>query len=361
MESVSNIWEQNKESFNCQLVLFEQVVAAAMTNTLDRLLQERVKLEAHKLTGALGSFGFNQGSALAREIEQLLDEVIGQAEATQLQQLVNLLQQELEKPPNANSTTPVFEEQSALILIIDDDLPLIEEIRRLATSNDLRLEVATSLAAGREAIAQNPPDAILLNLNFTNTTENGLTLLAELAEAKSPIPVLALTMRGSLVDRVEVARLGGRAFLHKPISPDQVIKAVTQILNQTIVTEARVLIVNDDPQMLATLTTLLQPWGLDVTSIQDPENFWEVLTTTAPDLLILDASMPTFSGIDLCQVVRQDPHWGDLPIVVLISDINVDTIREAFKAGADDYVSKPIVEPELITRIISRLKRVQLW
>lgn len=362
IESVSNIWEQNKESFSSSLVLFEQVIAAAMTNTLDRVLQERVKLEAHKLAGALGSFGFNQGSTLAREIEQLLEaEAIAQAEATQLEQLVKLLQQELEKPPNANPATPVFEDQSALILIIDDDVALIEEIRRLATSNDLRLEVANSLAAGREALAQNPPDAILLNLNFTNTTENGLTLLAELALSKSTIPVLVLTMRGSLVDRVEVARLGGRAFLHKPISPEQVIKAVTQILNQTSVSEARVLIVDDDPQMLATLSTLLQPWGLDVTTIQDPENFWEVLTTTAPDLLILDASMPTFSGIDLCQVVRQDPHWGDLPIVVLISDINVDTIREVFSSGADDYVSKPIVEPELITRIISRLKRVQLW
>lgn len=362
IESVSNIWEQNKESFSSSLVLFEQVIAAAMTNTLDRVLQERVKLEAHKLAGALGSFGFNQGSTLAREIEQLLEaSAIAQTEATQLEQLVKLLQQELEKPPNANLATPVFEDQSALILIIDDDVPLIEEIRRLAASNDLRLEVTNSLTAGREAIAQNPPDAILLNLNFSNTTENGLTLLAELALSKSTIPVLVLTMRGSLVDRVEVARLGGRAFLHKPISPEQVIKAVTQILNQTSVSEARVLIVDDDPQMLATLSTLLQPWGLDVTTIQDPENFWEVLTTTAPDLLILDASMPTFSGIDLCQVVRQDPHWGDLPIVVLISDINVDTIREVFSSGADDYVSKPIVEPELITRIISRLKRVQLW
>ncbi len=361
LESINKMWEQNKESFTCQVALFEQVVVALMADTLSVQMQDTVKLEAHKLAGSLGSFGFNEGSRLAREIEQLLEgEAIGEAEATQLQQLVSLLLQELEKPPTS-SIAPVFEEQSALILIIDDDRSLIEEITQSAIALNLRVEVATSLAAGREAIAQNPPDAILLNLIFANTNENGLTLLAELAQSKSPIPVLALTVRGSLVDRVEVARLGGRAFLHKPISPEQVLKAVTQILNQATTTEARVMVVDDDPQMLESLSALLQPWGLDVTTLEDPQRFWEVLTTTAPDLLILNASMPTFSGIDLCQVVRQDTHWGDLPIVILISDTNADTIRQVFAAGADDYVGKPIVEPELITRIISRLKRVQLW
>ncbi|MBD2604612.1 response regulator [Scytonema hofmannii FACHB-248] len=360
IESVNNIWQRSKESFTSQLVLFEQVVAALMTDTLSRQIQDTAKLEAHKMAGSLGSFGFNEGSRLAHQIEELLEsEAIGQ-QATQLQQLVSLLQQELEKPPVLSAVAPVVE-QSALILIIDDDRLLIEQIMQSAFALNLRVEVANSLAAGREAIAQNPPDVILLNLIFADTNENGLTLLAELAQSKSLIPVLVLTIRGSLVDRVEVARLGARAFLHKPIAPEQILKAVTQILNQATTTEARVLIVDNDPQVLTTLTDLLQPWGLDVTTLEDPQNFWEVLTTTVPDLLILDASMPTFSGILLCQVVRQDPHWGDLPIVVLTSDTNADTIRQVFAAGADDYVGKPIVEPELITRIISRLKRVQLW
>ena len=360
IESVNNIWQRNKESFTNQLVLFEQVVVALMTDTLNEQIQHAAKLEAHKMAGSLGSFGFNEGSRLAREIEELLEsEAIGQ-QATQLQQLVSLLQIELEKPPVLSAVAPVLEE-SALILIIDDDRLLIEQITQSALALNLRVEVANSLAAGKQAIAQNPPDAILLNLIFADTNENGLTLLAELAQSKSLIPVLVLTIRGSLLDRVEVARLGGRAFLHKPIAPEQILKAVTQIVNQATATEARVLIVDDDPQVLTTLTDLLQPWGLDVTTLEDPQNFWEVLTTTVPDLLILDASMPTFSGIVLCQVVRQDPHWGDLPIVVLTSDTNADTIRQVFAAGADDYVGKPIVEPELITRIISRLKRVQVW
>lgn len=360
IESVNNIWQRNKESFTCQLALFEQMVVALMSDTLSEQIQHTAKLEAHKMAGSLGSFGFNEGSRLAREIEELLEtEAIGE-QATQLQQLVSLLQQELEKTPTLSAVVPVLE-QSAVILIIDDDRLLVEQIMQSAIALNLRLVVANSLAAGREAIAQNPPDAILLNLIFANTNENGLTLLTELAEIKSSIPVLVLTIRGSLLDRVEVARLGARAFLHKPIAPEQILKAVTQILNQAMVTEARVLIVDDDSQVLTTLSDLLQPWGLDVTTLEDPQYFWEVLTTTVPDLLILDASMPTFSGIDLCQVVRQDPHWGDLPIVVLTSDTNADTIRQVFAAGADDYVGKPIVEPELITRIISRLKRIQLW
>jgi DNA-binding response OmpR family regulator len=181
IESVNNIWQRNKESFTCQLALFEQMVVALMSDTLSEQIQHTAKLEAHKMAGSLGSFGFNEGSRLAREIEELLEtEAIGE-QATQLQQLVSLLQQELEKTPTLSAVVPVLE-QSAVILIIDDDRLLVEQIMQSAIALNLRLVVANSLAAGREAIAQNPPDAILLNLIFANTNENGLTLLTELAE-----------------------------------------------------------------------------------------------------------------------------------------------------------------------------------
>jgi DNA-binding response OmpR family regulator len=70
--------------------------------------------------------------------------------------------------------------------------------------------------------------------------------------------------------------------------------------------------------------------------------------------------MPTFSGIDLCQVVRNDTRWGNLPILFLTAHTTPDRIHQMFAAGADDYIGKPIVEPELITRIISRVDRARL-
>ncbi|HEY9298472.1 MAG TPA: response regulator, partial [Phormidium sp.] len=117
---------------------------------------------------------------------------------------------------------------------------------------------------------------------------------------------------------------------------------------------------DDDPIILNTLTNLLQPWGLQITCLDNPHKFWDVLSDTQPDLLLLDLEMPTFSGIELCQVVRQDPIYGDLPILVVTAHTDRESTQKVFAAGADDMISKPIIEPELVTRVLSRIERSRL-
>lgn len=120
------------------------------------------------------------------------------------------------------------------------------------------------------------------------------------------------------------------------------------------------MVVDDDPQILATLQSLLEPWGIKVTTLDESQRFWETLEATQPDLLILDIKMPQVSGIELCQVVRNDSRWGGLPILVLTAYTDADTVNQVFSVGADDFVSKPIIGPELVTRIINRLERIKL-
>jgi PAS domain S-box-containing protein len=124
--------------------------------------------------------------------------------------------------------------------------------------------------------------------------------------------------------------------------------------------EAKLLVVDDDPQLLAALETLLRPWGFQVTLLSQPQQFWQTLAAAAPDLLILDLKMPGVSGLELCQAVRADEQWGGLPIVVLTAYSDAATVNQVFAAGADDFISKPIIGPELITRITNRLERNKL-
>ena len=142
--------------------------------------------------------------------------------------------------------------------------------------------------------------------------------------------------------------------------PEQIFKAIAKVLPQTQPLEAKVMIVDDDSATLAALSNLLRPWGFQVTRLNETRRFWEVLTATAPDLLVLDLEMPTFSGFDLCQVVRQDPQWGDLPILVVTAHTDAESIQQVFAAGADDFIGKPVVGPELITRVTSHIERVRL-
>jgi DNA-binding response OmpR family regulator/HPt (histidine-containing phosphotransfer) domain-containing protein len=123
---------------------------------------------------------------------------------------------------------------------------------------------------------------------------------------------------------------------------------------------SKVLVVDDDPSILAFVEQHLQPWGIDVYCLGDTTAFWQVLETFEPDLLILDLLMPNTSGLHIAQELRNNERWDELPIVVLTAHRDAETINQVFSIGADDFVSKPIVGPELVTRIINRLERMKL-
>jgi diguanylate cyclase (GGDEF)-like protein len=201
---------------------------------------------------------------------------------------------------------------------------------------------------------------VVLDPDISALPTDSLTLLVDLSKQVPPVPVVVYTEHDQLTDRLEFAHLGGRTFVPKSASVAQAIEAVNQVLQQVEQTKARVLVVDDDPTILAGLRSLLEPWGLNVTTLADPQQFWPTLEDCSPDLLILDVEMPHLSGIDLCQIVRNDSHWNSLPILFLTVHTDATIVSQVFAAGADDFVSKPIVGPELVTRIINRLERIQL-
>ncbi|NMF81771.1 response regulator [Nodosilinea sp. P-1105] len=126
----------------------------------------------------------------------------------------------------------------------------------------------------------------------------------------------------------------------------------------------KVLAIDDDDTILATLQTMLSCWGIEVLTLDDPLQVWTRLAQEAPDLLILDVDMPELNGIDLCQQVRDHDTWNGLPILFLTAHRKPETILKLYNSGADDYVAKPFTEPEIITRIFNRVERhrlLQTW
>jgi diguanylate cyclase (GGDEF)-like protein len=112
--------------------------------------------------------------------------------------------------------------------------------------------------------------------------------------------------------------------------------------------------------VLAAMRQLLEQHQIEVSTLMNPLRFWETLEEIAPELLILDVDMPEVNGSELCRVVRSDPRWAHLAVIFVTAHRDRETIEELFQAGADDYLAKPIVETELITRVTNRLDRVRL-
>lgn len=359
------IWERFKEKYGDRITVLEQAITALLEDTLsDELRQQAVK-EAHTLVGSLGSFGFTEASRRSRELEQTLQtcEGLSLTQKQHLSELVLAMRRDLGQTPVI--LTPIAPQPSPIpsqlrLLIVDDDTPLALALASEARAWGMQAEVAGSLSQARDAIAQNRPDVVLLDLCFPDSAESGLELLAELTTCRLPMPVLVFTAQESFADRVKVARLGGRGFLQKPVSPAQVMEAIAQVFQQSGSPEAKLLIVDDDALLLDFLRTLLEPWGFTLTLLDDPKQFWDTLEQSAPDLLILDVEMPELNGIDLCQVVRNDQNWSELPVLFLSAHTDAQTLHQVFTAGADDYVSKPIVGPELVARILNRLERTRI-
>ncbi|MEG4292229.1 response regulator [Microcoleus sp. C2C3] len=360
---VAKMRENLKANFIEKVAIFERAIAQLKSGTLEGELRQEAQAQAHKLVGSLGTLGLPKGSEVARKIEHLFktENILKPETAQQIEEFLHNLKQIFDRPSPEPEGEPVpAVSQKRRMLIVDDDTFESEQLKIVASANGFQIEVANSPQAARNAISQQPPDAILLDLTFSRTQENGLSLLAELLREKPEIPVMIFSGHNQLSDRIEVARLGASGFLHKSIPPADILKAVAQVLDQAGPAEAKVMVVDDDVHLLAALQVILQPWGFQVTTLDDPEKFWEVLETTCPDLLILDVEMPGYSGIELCLAVRNDLRWSKLPVLFLTAHSESEIVRQMFVAGADDYVNKPIVQPELIARLLNRLERTQL-
>ena len=359
---VAEIRAKLRANFIEKVAIFDRAIAQIQTRTLEEELRREAQAQAHKLVGSLGTLGLPQGSEVARKLEHLFkpENVLKPGSVQKIEEFLHLLKQIFDRPPEPESEVVAQLSQQRRILIVDDDILQSDRLKIAASGSGFEIEVANSPQAARIAISQQPPDAILLDLSFSRTQENGLTLLAELRTEKPDIPVMVFSGHNQLSDRIEVARLGASGFLHKSLPPADILKAVAQLLDRTGPAEAKVMVVDDDVHLLAALKMILQPWGLQVTTLDEPEKFWEVLETTCPDLLILDVEMPGYSGIELCLAVRNDLRWSKLPVLFLTAHSESETVRQMFVAGADDYVNKPIVEPELIARLMNRLERTQL-
>ncbi len=365
LDAVAALWTKVKPSMLERVTIIEDATLALMEGMLDEDDRRAAEREAHKMAGAVGTFGFAGGSHTAREIELVLGSPtkLAYSDALRLANLVVELRRQLEKEPTPQSTEkqPDQAQQArgiATLLVVGADTDLTTGLEAEAAARGLRLLVADSAADASERCASEheTPSVIVADLGTPGESD----IIVDLARRFPNSPVLALTDRLAFDDRAQIARNGARYLLAKPQSPRKLVEASLQTLLTRRATSAKVLVVDDDPEQLALLDTLLTPNGLVLTLVDNPRRFWEMLEETHPDLIILDLDMPEFSGLDLCRMLRNDPQCEGLPVLFMTVRTEPEVIEEIFAAGADDYVPKPVIGPELLTRISNRLERAQL-
>jgi len=144
----------------------DRAKTALLAGNLGTELQQAAKHEAHKLAGSLGSFGYPEGSKLARSAENLLinDRSLTAAEIIRFSDLVTGLQQELAKTPITSKAAPVSTISifNYRLLVVDDDAALTQRLKVESEAWGFRMKIAPNITAARSRLALSMPDVMLL-------------------------------------------------------------------------------------------------------------------------------------------------------------------------------------------------------
>lgn len=118
-----------------------------------------------------------------------------------------------------------------------------------------------------------------------------------------------------------------------------------------------ILAVDDDPEVLGTLSRALSREGFEVGRATSGLEALKMLGARRPDLIILDIIMPGLDGLAVCRKIRSENQYNDLPVLFLTARGQTDDVVAGLDAGGDDYVAKPFELAELSARVRALVRR----
>jgi two-component system phosphate regulon response regulator PhoB len=125
------------------------------------------------------------------------------------------------------------------------------------------------------------------------------------------------------------------------------------------VLKERILVVDDEPDLLELIEVNLKSAGFDVLSATNGKDGLQLARQTTPGLIVLDVMLPELDGLEVCKSLRRDAVTGDISIIMLTARVaEIDRVL-GLELGADDYVTKPFSTRELVLRVKNVLRRKQ--
>ena len=112
----------------------------------------------------------------------------------------------------------------------------------------------------------------------------------------------------------------------------------------------KVLIVDDEPNIVISLEFLMKKEGYEVTVARDGQEAVERIQADRPDLVVLDVMMPKMNGFEVCETIRKDPGLNDIRILMLTAKGREAEVSKGLSLGADAYMPKPFSTHELVDK-----------
>lgn len=248
------------------------------------------------------------------------------------------------------------------ILVVDDDSMSLKLAQFILTQNSFSVQTASSGEACIEILkSAGSVDLVLLDIEMPGM--NGVETLEKIREdsAIADTKVIFLTACEFSRYAAEAERLNVSAFISKPLYSVEIMERVKNVLQAGMASgKEKILVVDDDPMTLKFTQHMLGK-AYDVECAASYKEAFVYLANELPSLILLDFMMPGMNGLELLAEIRKIKGCADLPVVFLTGENDRDTEIQVFRAGALDYIQKPIVAEvvhERIKRILS-LRKLQ--
>jgi diguanylate cyclase (GGDEF)-like protein len=316
----------------------------------------------HKLHGTAGSYGYAGVSAAAKRLEALLgpgregQPVDWEAARAGLREVAAAGAGT--GPREGAKAGPEGSEVLGTVLVVDEEAGWLAEVGRMGSAHQVRVVEARGAGEALEAARGQWLDGALVHMHLGGA-RGGFAVASRLRgeEGLATLPVAFYGGDGELENRVEAVHAGASVYLPRPFSAQEFAGAVERLVAERRPERARVLVLDDDAEAVRAFSGALADERVEVVGLSDPYRLLEALAEHRPNLLLLDVEMPGPSGFDLCRIVRAMPEWRELPILFITAHVGVEFRVAAFEAGADDYLSKPVLREELRARVHGRLER----
>ncbi len=326
---------------------------------------------AHRLAGSGKAYGFRELSQVARELEQALEQTEqfsrqerASAASEPFSALLRALRQILKDESNEvghnyAQNAAVTKSQSVgdvRVLIVDDDKDFALKLSETLDSYGYIAHVEKDIAQLEQAIADYDPLAVIVDMDFFGDRYAGARQVAYWRHNDgAPLPVTFISEHDSFDLRLASVRAGGNHFLHKPLDIPRLIALLHAELSLAPAEPYRVMIVDDDQDLLDLYDSILGGAGYSVRTADNAQNALSLLDQFQPELVLIDVSMPVCNGIELGRIIRQHEEFSTIPLLFMSAVADTETQLACARLANDEFITKPIEPWRLLMMVKSRV------
>ncbi|MBC7790473.1 MAG: response regulator [Anaerolineae bacterium] len=368
--------ERFKASSANMFAAFEGLAAQLAVTPDAPEVVEALRRELHRVHGTAGSYGFLDASRLAARLEERavtwarLPDLERDQRATIIRHFVSALKLAFDAVDSTSATDTGGRRKILLVGVQPAEVASLRAEASLRGYAVTALEASEFSSKNLLAIAPHTvvvPEAFAAAVAASAAAENlpVIVLQSGAATDQAPLRRSSRDQKGRFRPKLPQAAsahvvAGQTTRVPADASMSTILDLAERLTLRSGWNGATVLVVDDDPSVLQIVRYIMESDEVRIVTLDDPGRLHEQLATLCPSLLLMDIRMRGYDGVALTRSLRKITAMRDLPIILFSAEFDAETRLNAYDAGADEFLAKPIVPAELRGRIADRLERHRL-